>query len=287
MKIRSHADEKNMFVMPPCADDADATRHELKRRDIAWWEWGDPAKPSVLLLHGITSSHRSWSPVARLLAERGLHVIAWDMPLHGESRHDGDFTLEGCVDDLVGILDSCEVESCVVAAHSFGCYVAQQLVEAHPEMVDGAALFDGMPLSYPLTGLEHWSVYYYADFAWVYPLDAYVSQATKAACATEAAREGFAADLRALGKGGLLQASKLCYRDVINRDKLTFPEGMSLSFALGDGDTTGLVAEAMHEWSAAYGCGLEIVPDAAHNAPSDNPPFCTEAIADLVERCHA
>jgi pimeloyl-ACP methyl ester carboxylesterase len=49
------------------------------------WGDGDPGRPLALLLHGITSSSRSWWLVAPALVERGFRVLAVDLRGHGES----------------------------------------------------------------------------------------------------------------------------------------------------------------------------------------------------------
>jgi pimeloyl-ACP methyl ester carboxylesterase len=52
--------------------------------DVHVLEWGDAARPPLLLLHGGMAHARWWDPVALRLAD-GLHVFAADLPGHGES----------------------------------------------------------------------------------------------------------------------------------------------------------------------------------------------------------
>lgn len=49
------------------------------------WGDGDPGRPLALLVHGITSSARTWWLVGPALAERGFRVLAVDLRGHGES----------------------------------------------------------------------------------------------------------------------------------------------------------------------------------------------------------
>lgn len=73
--------------------------------------------PTVLAIHGITSSHRAWAPMAR-------HA-----------------------DDVAALLDELGVDRCVVVGHSMGGYVAVTLAARHPERVAGLVLVDGgLPL---------------------------------------------------------------------------------------------------------------------------------------------
>ena len=56
----------------------------VNNRTVSYLRWGDAA-PQLVLLHGVTSSARSWWRVAPVLANLGFTVTAFDMPGHGES----------------------------------------------------------------------------------------------------------------------------------------------------------------------------------------------------------
>jgi pimeloyl-ACP methyl ester carboxylesterase len=49
--------------------------------------WGEPAAPPVLLVHGVTSSARTWWRVGPAVAAAGYRVVAPDMPGHGLTGH--------------------------------------------------------------------------------------------------------------------------------------------------------------------------------------------------------
>ena len=48
--------------------------------------WGNPADPPVLLVHGVTSNAGIWWRTAPAIAAAGWHVIAVDMPGHGQTQ---------------------------------------------------------------------------------------------------------------------------------------------------------------------------------------------------------
>jgi len=52
--------------------------------DVNVVEWGEPGRPPLLLLHGGMAHARWWDFVAARLADR-LHVLAVDLPGHGDS----------------------------------------------------------------------------------------------------------------------------------------------------------------------------------------------------------
>lgn len=54
------------------------------------WRWGDdhPAVPRVLLVHGFEGNRRQFGALLEALLERGLCVVALDVPAHGQSAGD-------------------------------------------------------------------------------------------------------------------------------------------------------------------------------------------------------
>jgi len=48
-------------------------------------EWGDPADPPVLLVHGVTSNAETFWRVGPAVAAGGWHVVAVDLPGHGRT----------------------------------------------------------------------------------------------------------------------------------------------------------------------------------------------------------
>ena len=49
--------------------------------------WGDPGDRPLVLIHGITASARIWWRVGPALAASGRHVVAVDLPGHGQTGH--------------------------------------------------------------------------------------------------------------------------------------------------------------------------------------------------------
>ena len=60
--------------------------------DTAWWEYGDPAAPTILMVHGFRGDHHGLEPIVAKL--RGYRMIVPDLPGFGasstfaEGRHD-------------------------------------------------------------------------------------------------------------------------------------------------------------------------------------------------------
>ncbi|HEX6778910.1 MAG TPA: alpha/beta hydrolase [Ktedonobacterales bacterium] len=85
--------------------------------------WGaeHTERPSMLLLHGITSDTLSWVRVAPALADR-YRVYALDMRGHGESIKPpaGAYSLRATADDAAALIEALGLEQPVVMGHSWG-----------------------------------------------------------------------------------------------------------------------------------------------------------------------
>jgi lipase len=106
--------------------------------------------PMVVAVHGITGSHRSWTPVVRALGE-DVTVLAPDLRGRGGSSGvTGPFGMGAHAADLLALLDHCDVPSAVVAGHSMGGYVTTRFAALAPDRVSAAVLVDGgLPLPRP------------------------------------------------------------------------------------------------------------------------------------------
>ncbi|MGW5617479.1 SDR family oxidoreductase [Streptomyces sp. NPDC003877] len=87
-------------------------------------ELGDPARPTVVLVHGYPDSKEVWSQVAARLAGE-FHVVAYDVRGHGRSTAPrplrGGFTLEKLTDDFLAVADAVSPDRPVhLVGHDWG-----------------------------------------------------------------------------------------------------------------------------------------------------------------------
>ena len=109
-------------------------------RRLAYREAGGDG-PTVLLVHGITNSSRTWTPVTERLAEHGLHVLAPDLPGHGDSqRRRGDHSLGATASILRDFLSVVDVERLTIVGHSLGGGIVMQFSYQFPEAVQRMVL---------------------------------------------------------------------------------------------------------------------------------------------------
>ncbi|MCI2173261.1 MAG: alpha/beta hydrolase [Atopobiaceae bacterium] len=259
----------------------EGVRHDYDSDGIAYWTYGRRGSGRcALLCHGLTSSHLSWEPVARRLADKGWFCVSWDSPLHGASRRDGGYSFATCADDLSAILGIEGVTSCVACGHSLGCYVIQALGALRPGLVSGALMLDGTPFGYHLTPVERWSLLHYDSIAKLLPWGYYVRSAASGSCETAEAAESFTAELEGLGRRGMLAASHDCYAAVVDAPAtLALPRSIPAVLGIGKHDKLGVVAPAMAAWAADLGVELHVIKGAGHNTVTDAP----DEVTGLVE----
>jgi pimeloyl-ACP methyl ester carboxylesterase len=107
---------------------------------------GPDEAPPVLLLHGITSSARTWDWITPVLAER-RRVVRLDFRGHGASDRTPDaYGLDGYVADAITACVEAVGRPTPVIGHSLGGVTAAALAQLRPDLVTGVLLEDP-PLS--------------------------------------------------------------------------------------------------------------------------------------------
>lgn len=96
---------------------------------------------SVVLLHGFTESLNIWDDFSGRLSAF-YHVITIDLPGHGQSECVSQVhTMEIMAACVKTVLDTLNVNNCVLIGHSMGGYASLAFAEAHSAMLKGLGLF--------------------------------------------------------------------------------------------------------------------------------------------------
>ncbi|MGW1600987.1 SDR family oxidoreductase [Streptomyces eurythermus] len=100
--------------------------------DLCVAELGDPAQPTVVLVHGYPDSKEVWSEVAVRLADR-FHVVLYDVRGHGRSTAPrplrGGFTLAKLTDDFLAVVDAVSPDRPVhLVGHDWGSVQSWEFV---------------------------------------------------------------------------------------------------------------------------------------------------------------
>jgi len=119
-------------------DDFEPREIELHGHPVSYRMAGEG--PPLVLVHGITSSSRTWRLVAPLLAEHHT-VIAPDLMGHGASaKPRGDYSLGAFASGVRDLLMALGHPRATVVGHSLGGGIAMQLAYQFPERVDRLVL---------------------------------------------------------------------------------------------------------------------------------------------------
>ncbi|HET6873838.1 MAG TPA: alpha/beta hydrolase [Acidimicrobiales bacterium] len=103
---------------------------------------GDPNKPPILVLHGITQSSATWSWLVPHLAA-DYRVVRLDFRGHGASgRTPGAYTFPGYIADAAAVCEQVLGRPAVVIGHSLGGGTAAGLAQTRPDLVRGVVLED-------------------------------------------------------------------------------------------------------------------------------------------------
>lgn len=120
-------------------------------------ETGPKSGPNVILLHGLTDSVRSWNLGMKELAKVNpkLHIYALDQRGHGDtslptgptckSNPASCYELNLMAADVIAFMDSKNIKTAIVAGHSMGSLVTQELALRYPTRISKAVLIATTP----------------------------------------------------------------------------------------------------------------------------------------------
>ena len=115
---------------------------EVQGLRMHYREWGDPAHPDLLLVHGWTGHGGNWDTVVAAFEDR-YHIIAPDNRGHGETdKPQTGYHLRDFVTDLVELIDNLKLDRPAYVGHSWGGNIGTMMAATHPEAISRAFLED-------------------------------------------------------------------------------------------------------------------------------------------------
>jgi pimeloyl-ACP methyl ester carboxylesterase len=111
--------------------------------ELHYLDWGNAGAPSVVCVHGYTSSAEPFNALARHFHDR-FHIVAPDVRGHGESAwsSDGAYQYRDQVSDLAGLVDQLGLTRFIMIGTSMGGIIAMAYAEAHAERLLGLVIND-------------------------------------------------------------------------------------------------------------------------------------------------
>jgi pimeloyl-ACP methyl ester carboxylesterase len=116
---------------------------QMNGLQLHYVEWGNPAHPALVLLHGFQSNAHTWDTFSQAMADT-YHVLALDQRGHGDTSWapDGDYNPESFVQDIAGFITALHLAPAVVVGHSMGGRHAAMVAAEHPELVKKVVIVD-------------------------------------------------------------------------------------------------------------------------------------------------
>jgi pimeloyl-ACP methyl ester carboxylesterase len=110
----------------------------------------DPARPSVVFVHGTGQDHSIWVLPTRYFARHDRNVLAVDLPGHGRSAGPPLASVEAVADWLIDVLDVAGLDQAAIVGHSLGSLAAIAAAARHPGRVRAIGLV-GSTLPMPVS----------------------------------------------------------------------------------------------------------------------------------------
>lgn len=114
--------------------------------DVFYREAGDPADPTLLLLHGFPTSSHMFRNLIPTLAD-GFHLVAPDYPGFGNSdfppREEFDYTFDHLAEVVEGFTDALGLKKFSLYIQDYGAPVGLRIATASPERVEALIVQNG------------------------------------------------------------------------------------------------------------------------------------------------
>ncbi|MFS0559569.1 2-succinyl-6-hydroxy-2,4-cyclohexadiene-1-carboxylate synthase [Terribacillus sp. 179-K 1B1 HS] len=112
--------------------------------DFHYMEYGRGHDETLLLFHGFTGTHQTWLPFLDAWAEKH-HVIALDMPGHGQSDIQENLTMDRFTDEIAAFLDKLGIQRVKLLGYSMGGRAALTFACRYPGKVSELLLESASP----------------------------------------------------------------------------------------------------------------------------------------------
>ena len=110
---------------------------------LHYLDWGNPAGPPLVCVHGYTSSADAFNGFARHFRDR-FHIVALDVRGHGESQWspDGAYTYRDQAGDLAAFVDQLGLGQFILLGTSMGGIIAMTYAMEHGQRLRALVLND-------------------------------------------------------------------------------------------------------------------------------------------------
>ncbi|MCC6212090.1 MAG: alpha/beta hydrolase [Burkholderiales bacterium] len=107
----------------------------------------DPAKRTVVFVHGAGLDHSWWGLQSRYFGYHGFNVLAVDLPAHGRSGGEPLGAIGAMADWVKRVLEGNKIKSASLVGHSMGALIALEFAARYPECAERIAMIG---VAYPM-----------------------------------------------------------------------------------------------------------------------------------------
>ncbi|MEJ0047772.1 MAG: alpha/beta hydrolase [Rhodospirillales bacterium] len=100
----------------------------------------DPAKPTVVFIHGAGNDHAVWALQSRYFAYHGRNLLAVDLPGHGRSHGLPLAGIAEMADWIMALLEAAGVARAALVGHSMGSLISLNAAARFPDRIEKIAL---------------------------------------------------------------------------------------------------------------------------------------------------
>ena len=109
---------------------------------VSYIDEGQTSSPKIIFIHGFPFNKSMWGKQIEILKEN-YRVIAYDIRGHGNTDAGSDnFSIELFVNDLLGLMDTLNIDKSILCGLSMGGYIALNAIENYPERFNALLLCD-------------------------------------------------------------------------------------------------------------------------------------------------
>ncbi|KAA1421654.1 alpha/beta hydrolase [Nocardioides humilatus] len=120
------------------------TEHaEVDGLEMAYYEGGPVAAPTIVMLHGYSADRDVWARFAAELVD-DYHVVIPDLAGHGDTPfvEGADYSAPAQADRVAGLLDVLDIDRTHIIGNSMGGFVAASFARAYPTRMLSLGLSD-------------------------------------------------------------------------------------------------------------------------------------------------
>lgn len=240
-------------------------------------------RKTLVFLPGLTADHRLFDKQVSYFEHR-YNVLVWDAPAHGASR---PFSLDFSLDDkarwLHEILSTEGIERPILVGQSMGGYVAQMYMQKYPHTVEKFISIDSAPLQLRyMSRFELWCLKHVEKMYLWYPWKRLQEDGARGTAKSEYGRQLMRTMISGYTHSEYARLAAHGYRilaEAIEKD-LPYEVDCPALLICGECDAAGSAKRYNKEWTQHTGIPLVWVPNAGHNANTDQP----EQVNALIER---